>query len=93
MDVIKLKDDVDFEKLKELGFEPDPANCDHPADHYYHLNNYYAAVGENFRVTVNTVNRSVDVLCLAGSAGLHNMANIKPLFDLLSSGLVEAQKK
>lgn len=92
MEFVKLKDDVDFEKLKEFGFEEDPNNCE-VGDHYYHLNNYYIQVGEDFRVTVNMLNRCIDVLCLPKVTSVYNMFNVTPLFDLMTSGLVEAFKK
>ena len=92
MECIKLKKDVDFKQLIAFGFEEDSANCE-PGDHYYHLNNYYAQVGRNFRITVNMLDGHIDVLCLANESGLHNIFNIKPLFDLLTSGLVEVYKK
>jgi hypothetical protein len=91
MEHIRLKKEVDFKKLIEFGFEEDQANCE-IGDHYYHLNNYFVQVGKEFRVTVNILDRHIDVLCLASEPGLHNMFNIKPLYDLLSSGLVEVFK-
>lgn len=92
MESIKLKKEVDFKELIQFGFEEDPSNCD-AGDHYYYMNNYYVQVGKDFRVTINMHDRHIDVLCLASEPGLHNMFNIKPLYDLLSSGLVEVFKK
>lgn len=91
MEFIRLKDDVDFGKLNEFGFEEDSANCE-KGDHYYHLNNYYIQVGKDFRVTVNMLDRHIDILCLTSETGLHNMFNIKPLYDLISFGLTEVYK-
>lgn len=92
MEFMRLKEDVEFKNLVDFGFEEDPANCE-KGDHYYHLNNYYTQVGKDFRVTVNMIDRHIDVLCLAKESGLHNMFNVKPLFDLFSNGLVEVFKK
>jgi len=91
MGFIKLKDDIDFGKLEALGFIEDPANCE-PGDTYYHLNNYYLQIGD-FRITVSTISRHIDILCLVREVGLHNIFNLKPLYDLISSGMVELPKK
>lgn len=92
MDYIKLKDDVPFHILTRFGFEEDSANCE-PGDHYYHLNNYYIQINNEFRITVYMTNRCIDILCLPSDTCVHNIYNIKPLFDLISNGLVEIGKK
>lgn len=88
MKFIKLKDDVDFKILKTFGFQEDEANCEF-GDSYYHLNNYYIQVNKDFRITVNTNNRHIDILCLAEEHGLYNIFNLKPLYDLISIGITE----
>jgi hypothetical protein len=92
MEFVKLKDEVNFEKLTDFGFVEDDSNCE-KGDVYYHLNNYYVQAGKDFRVTVNILDRHIDVLCLAQETGVHNIFNVKPLFELLTSGLVEIVKK
>jgi len=86
MECIKLKNDIDFTELDKFGFMEDPTNCE-PGDHYYHLNNYYNQIGD-FRITVNTHSRRIDILCLARKAELYNIYNLKPLYDLISGGMV-----
>lgn len=85
---IKLKDFIDFKKLEEFGFQEDPANCE-PGDHHYHMNNYFIQIDDHFRITVNMIDRHIDVLCLAEEKSLYNIFNLKPLFDLIASDLVE----
>lgn len=92
MEFIKLKDDVPFQNIAKFGFEEDFANCEDPRDHYYHLNNYYCQVNKEFRITVNMNSRRIDILCLPSDVGVHNISNIKPLYDLISNGLVESVK-
>lgn len=87
MNIVRLKKDVPFKTLKEYGFVEDDANCE-PGDHYYHGNNYYLEKGD-FRITVNMHDRHIDILCLAKETGVHNIFEVKPLFDLFTSGLVE----
>jgi hypothetical protein len=87
---VKLKDIKDLTKLTEYGFIEDPANCE-VGDHYYHSNNYYLWVNGDFRITVNTHDGHVDVLCLADESGLYTMFYLKPLYDLFASGLIEIQ--
>ena len=87
MECIKLKNDIDFTKLITFGFTEDPANCE-PGDTYYHGNNFYKQIGD-FRITVNIHSRRIDMLCLAKETGLHNIYNLKPLYDLISSGMIE----
>lgn len=88
---LKLKEDVPFSELEKYGFEKDATNCEDPEDHYYWLNNYYAQVHDDFRITVNMNERSIDVLCLCEETGLHNISNLKPLYDLIINNLVEVK--
>ena len=89
---IKLKDGVGFNKLIEYGFEEDPVNCK-KGDTYYHLNNYYIQVNDTFRITVNMLDRHIDILCLVNESGLYNIFNLKPLYQLITNGLVEVYSK
>ena len=89
MESIKLKDNIDLNLLKEFGFQKDINNCE-SGDHYYHLNNYFIEIG-NFRITVNTVYRNIDILCLAKDAELYNIGNLKPLYELISKDMVELE--
>jgi len=91
MDFIKLKDDINFKELFKFGFVEDPTNCEY-GDTYYHLNNYYLQIGD-FRITVNTISRHIDILCLAKEKGLHNIFNLKPLYGLISNDMVELPRK
>lgn len=86
---IKLKDDIEFKKLKKYGFFEDEVNCEE-GDHYYHLNNYYIEIG-NFRITVNMIDRHIDILCLSNETGVHNIFNLKPLYDLIVNNMVEVR--
>lgn len=85
---IKLKDSVNIDELTKFRFNKDPANCEDEEDHYYWLNNYFYDMDE-WRITVNTVDRHIDILCLCKESGLHNIFNLKPLFDLISNNMVE----
>lgn len=84
---IKLKDGIDFAKLLEFGFMEDEVNCE-KGDHYYHLNNYYIQI-DDFRITVNMLDRHIDILCLASEKRLYNMFNLKSLYQLVSNNMVE----
>lgn len=89
MKTVKLKKGIGLDKLFAFGFEEDQANCE-KGDTYYHLNNYYVQKGD-FRITVSTISGHVDILCLAKESGLYNMFDLTPLFDLMTSGLVEIE--
>ncbi len=92
-DFVRLKKEVDIETLSNYGFIKDPANCEDEGDTYYHLNNYYLQIGSDFRITVNTIDRHIDILCLAKESVLYNMFNLKPLFILFETGYVELINK
>lgn len=88
---IKLKDGIDFKELVKYGFEEDPVNCE-KGDTYYHLNNYYIEIGD-FRITVNILDRHIDILCLVSEGGLYNIFNLKPLYQLIIDDMVEIFSK
>lgn len=87
---IKLKDDVPFNALVlDYGFIEDEANCEHPEDHYYWLNNYYYQANDDFRITINMLSRKLEVLCLAKEERLHQMSELIPVIELVQDGLLE----
>jgi len=87
---IKLKDNINLNKLAQYGFIEDPTNCEHPEDHYYHLNNWFCQINNEFRITVNTNNRHIDILCYVEETGLFNIFNLKPLYNLIKDNMVES---
>lgn len=89
MKCIKLKDEISLELLKSYGFAPDQANCEHPEDRYYYLNNYYKQINKNFRVTINAIDRHIDILCLPDDTVVHNIYNVSVLYNLIADGLTE----
>lgn len=92
-DFVRLKKEVNIKVLHNYGFIKDPANCEDEGDTYYHLNNYYLQTGDNFRITVNTFDGHIDILCLAHESVLYNMFNLEPLFELFEAGYVELVSK
>ncbi|QST02427.1 hypothetical protein IMZ31_23545 (plasmid) [Pontibacillus sp. ALD_SL1] len=88
---IKLKDDVSFNILKQYGFEEDPANVDE-GDTYYADNNYYVGIGD-FRITVSTHGKTIDVLCLAKEPRLYNIVDLTPLYHLIMDGHTETWER
>lgn len=86
--MLYIKDTVNFNQLSEYGFVEDEANCNDPEDHYYYLNNWYCQNG-NFRITVSTLSKRLDILCLAKDRELYNIYDFDVLFDLFNDGLIE----
>lgn len=88
MSCIKLKNTISFDELLQYGFIEDAANCEHPEDHYYFLNNYYYQANEDFRIVINTLSRKVEIFCLAEESGLNQMSELIPLMELIEDGLL-----
>ena len=86
--ILYINDTIDFYQLSKYGFTEDPVNCEHPEDHYYYLNNWFWQHGD-FRITVNTLDRKLDILCLAKNRELYNIYDFDVLYDLFKDGLVE----
>lgn len=86
---MKLKDNIPLERLSDYGFIKDPVNCDHPEDTYYHLNNYYIQIHDNFRITVNMFSKRIEILCLSDGQGVENTSNLDVLYDLFADDLIE----
>ena len=86
--MLYIKNSIEFNQLTKYGFTEDPANCECSEDHYYHLNNWFWSY-KDFRITVNTLNRSLDILCLAKDRELYNIYNFDVLYKLFEDGLVE----
>lgn len=89
---IKLKDNIQFNELEKFGFEEDTVNCEQ-GDYYYYLNNYYAQIDKEFRISINMHSRYIELLCLPSDLSVHNIYNLKPLVDLIINDLVEIEEK
>lgn len=90
MSYIKLKDNVPFDALVlDYGFIKDEANCENPEDHYYWLNNYYYQGNNDFRITINMLNRKLEILCLAKEEELYQLSELIPIMELIEDGLLE----
>jgi hypothetical protein len=75
MTVVKLKDHVDFIQLEKFGFIKTESN-------------YFLRIGD-FQIIVDTDDRRLNILFLANAKGVHHIPDIKPIFELFTSGLVE----
>lgn len=84
---MKLKRDINFNDLIQYGFVEDEVNCEHPEDHYYHLNNYYNQIHEKFRIVINVHSRNIEIFCL--SDGLENTDNLNVLYRMIRDGIIE----
>lgn len=89
--MLKLKGNIPIERLKCYGFEEDPSNCEHPEDHYYWLNNWFNQITPEYRITVSTIDRHIEILSL-GEAGLRNTSNIEVLYKMIIDDIVEMKE-
>jgi len=86
--MLKLKDDISINILEKYGFEEDMNNCEHPEDHYYWLNNWYNQITPEYRITVSTIDKHIEILSL-GESGLRNTKNIEVLYRMIKDDIVE----
>lgn len=84
---MKIRDGVDFEYLKTIGFVEDEGNVS-KGDHYYGSNNYYYEFDEESRLVVNMLDREISILTLSNDrlCGVYNLDKILEMFKL---GIIE----
>lgn len=89
---MKLKKDIEFNKLKLYGFIEDEANCEE-GDHYCDSNNYYYefnnSYGARFRLVVNILTREFGLLALSEEVGLIQLYELDIFVSLIRDELVE----
>lgn len=86
--MLKLKENIPFSTLKKYGFIADPTNCEHPEDHFYWLNNWYNQINDEYRITVSTIDKHIEILSL-GEAGLRNTKNIDVLYKMIKDDIID----
>jgi hypothetical protein len=86
--MLRLKEDIPIGILDKYGFEEDPNNCEHPEDHYYWLNNWFNQITPEYRITVSTIDKHIEILSL-GDAGLRNTKNIEVLYRMIKDNIIE----
>ena len=86
--MLKLKENIPINILENYGFEEDPNNCEHPEDHYYWLNNWFNQITPEYRITVSTIDRHIEILSL-GEAGLRNTRNIEVLYKMIKDDIID----
>lgn len=84
---MKIRDDIDFEYLKTIGFVEDENNVSE-GDHYYSSNNYYYEFDEESRLVVNMLDREISIFTLSDDrlCGVYNLDKILEIFKL---GIIE----
>lgn len=86
--MLKLKENIPTTVLKKYGFKEDICNCESPEDHYYYLNNWYNQISNEFRITVSTIDKHIEILSL-GDEGLRNTKNIEILYKMIKDNIID----
>jgi len=89
--MLRLKEYIPIERLSDYGFEEDPNNCEHPEDHYYWLNNWFNQITPEYRITVSTIDRHIEILSL-GDEGLRNTHNIDVLYKMFEDDIISMKE-
>ncbi len=86
--MLKLKEEIPIQILSKYGFEEDMCNCEHPEDHFYWLNNWFSQITPEYRITVSTIDKHIEILSL-GDAGLRNTHNIEILYRMIKDDIID----